>query len=201
MLITFSFIAVDFDGAFDRISRSLLIRKLIRFGAGTVFVACIASMYMCTDNVIFRNKDYVLYKLYSGIKQGLPLSPILFIFYINDIFDTFREIHGRCVENIFKLLHILVHADDVTLIAICRALSISKLCTLSKYCLINYIIPQVTKCKFSVINGTDSDKEPLRFGDSSLTLGNVDHLGILGSHISESGSLTADLELHMKKTI
>ena len=51
-------IAVDFHGAFDRISRSLLIRKLIRFGAGTIFVACIASMYMSTDNVIFRNKDY-----------------------------------------------------------------------------------------------------------------------------------------------
>ena len=34
-------ITADFDGAFDRISRSLLIRKLIRFGAGTVFVACI----------------------------------------------------------------------------------------------------------------------------------------------------------------
>ncbi len=192
-------IAVDFDGAFDRISRSLLIRKLISFGAGTIFVACIASMYMCTDNIIFRNKDYVTYMLYSGIKQGLPLSPILFIFYINDIFARFREIHGRCVDNIFKLLHLLVHADDVTLIAVSREMSISKLCTLATYCLLNHIIPQVTKCKFIVINGTDGDKEPLPFGDSLLKLDNVDHLEILGSHISELGRLDVDLELHMKK--
>ena len=38
------FIAIDFDGAFERVSRSILIRKLIRFGAGTVFVLCIASI-------------------------------------------------------------------------------------------------------------------------------------------------------------
>ena len=40
-------IAVDFDGAFDRVCRSLLIRKLIMFGAGIVFTSCIASIYMC----------------------------------------------------------------------------------------------------------------------------------------------------------
>ena len=59
----FFIIAFDFDGAFDRVSRSVLIRKLIKFGAGVVFVACVASMYMCTDNIIFRNKDYITFML------------------------------------------------------------------------------------------------------------------------------------------
>ena len=144
-----------------RISRSLLIRKLIQFGAGTIFVACIASMYMSTDNVIFRNKDYVMYTLYSGIKQGLPLSPILFIFYINDIFDFFRRIHGRCMENIYKLIHLLIYADDVTLLAVDRNGVIKKLQTLSEYCGLNYIIPQFIKCMFIVINGSEEDKMPL----------------------------------------
>ena len=190
-------VAADFDGAFDRISQSLMIRKLIRFGAGTVFVACIASMYMCTDNVIFRNKEYVMYKLLSGIKQGLPLSPLLFIFYINDIFDTFTRIHGRCTENIYQLIHLLVHADDVTLLATLRESAILKLQTLSEYCNLNYILPQFTKCMFIVINGSSEDKIPLPFGNSLLK--NVDHLEILGSHISQSGSLGDELELHMKK--
>ena len=190
-------IAADFDGAFDRISRSLLIRKLIRFGAGTIFVGCIASMYMCTDNVIFRDHDYITYKLFSGIKQGLPLSPILFIFYINDIFDFFISVHGRCLDNIHYLIHILVHADDVTLLAENRESAIAKVNSLCKYCQSNFIVPQKTKCKFSTINGTPSDNEPLPFGDTVLK--NVDHLEILGSHIAESGSLNDDLELHMKK--
>ena len=190
-------VAVDFDGAFDRISRSLLVRKLIRFGAGTIFVACIASMYMSTDNVIFRDKDYVMYTLYSGIKQGLPLSPILFIFYINDIFDTFRRIHRRCIEDIYKLIHLLIHADDVTLLAVNRDDVIKKLRTLSEYCGLNYIIPQFTKCMFIVVNGSKEDEIPLPFGDSMLK--HVGHLEILGSHIDENVSLVDELELHMKK--
>ena len=82
-------IAIDFDGAFDRVSRATLIRKLSLFGAGTIFTACLASIYMSTENVIFRDNSYVTYKLFSGIKQGLPSSPLLFLFYINDIFDFF----------------------------------------------------------------------------------------------------------------
>ena len=55
----------------------------------------------------------------------------------------------------------------------------------------------MTKCKFIAVNGDQDDIEPLPFGDSSLE--NVDHLEILGSHISASGLLQDELELHMTK--
>ena len=50
---------------------------------------------------------------------------------------------------------------------------------------------------FIVINGTPEDKKPLPFGNSLLK--NVSHLEILESHISQTGSLRDELELHMKK--
>ena len=190
-------IAADFDGAFDRISRSVLIQKLIKFGAGTVFVSCIASMYMSTDNIIFRGGEHVMYTLFSGIKQGLPLSPYLFIFYINDIFEVFEQTYGKLSTNVYKMIHILVHADDVTLIAVSRDGAIAKLRTLCDYCNQNYIVPQFTKCEFIVINGKQCDITELPFGNS--TLKHVNHLTILGSHISASGRLLDDLDLHMKK--
>ena len=86
-------IKIDFDGAFDLVSRSVLIRKLYKFGAGSIFVTCIASMYLNTNNVIFQGEDQIFLSLYAGIKQGLPLSPMLFLFHVNDIFAFFKNIY------------------------------------------------------------------------------------------------------------
>ena len=190
-------IAIDFDRAFDRVSRSLLIRKLILFGAGIVFVSCIASIYMRTDSIMFRNKEYMSYTLLSGIKQGLPLSPLLFIFYVNDIFDFFGSLFDNPVNIIYEKVHILMHADDATIIAANRERAQSKLNGLLTYCNLNYIIPQYKKCEFIVINGIDNDKVSLAFGNKNLK--HTEHMTILGSHLYSNGHLKDDLELHMKK--
>ena len=190
-------ISIDFDGAFDRVSRSVLIRKLCKFGAGTLFVTCIASMYLKTDNVIFQGDDHIVYTLYAGIKQGLPLSPLLFLFYINDIFCYFQNSYANsnACNSIFELIHLLVHADDATIIASTREKAVSKLRTLLEYCKQNWIIPQFSKCEFIAVNGMDEDVEPLPFGEKFLK--HVRHLNPLGSHLSATGKLVDDLKLHM----
>ena len=184
-------IAIDFDGAFDRISRSVLIRKLVLFGAGSLFVTCLASIYLHTDNIIFRHKDYMVYTLSAGIKQGLPLSPYIFLFYVDDIFAFFDGIYGTSVDIIYEIIHILLHADDATLLAHTRDLAVSKLRTLLQYCNINCIVPQYTKCEFMVINGNKKDKEPMEFGNRFIN--NTDSITLLGSHLSQSGNLMDDL--------
>ena len=94
------------------------------------------------DNILFRAKEYVTYKLWPSIKQGLPLSPVLFIFSVNDIFDMFEGIHGRYIDNNYKCIHLLVHADDVTMLAVERMNAFEQLRTLYSYCKLNHIIPQ-----------------------------------------------------------
>ena len=189
-------ISIDFDGAFDRVSRKILLQKLSRFGAGTVFILCIASMYLKTDNVIFQDDDHICYSLYAGIKQGLPLSPLLFLFYVNDIFPYFQNLYHNTTNNIYEIIHVLMHADDFTLTASTRSLATKKLQSLLEFCNVNAIIPQYTKCEFTVINGDENDAEPLTFGDRLLKY--VGHITLLGSHLTGKGTLFEDLKLHIK---
>ena len=189
-------ISIDFDGAFDRVSRSVLVRKLSKFGAGTLFVLCIASMYLKTDNIIFQNGETISYALYAGIKQGLPLSPLLFLFYVNDIFDYFEKLYQNVSNSIFDMVHMVMHADDATLLASTRQLAVRKLCSLMEFCKVNAILPQYSKCEFIVINGDDYDKEPLPFGAKLLV--HVQYITLLGSHCSSIGSIVEDLRLHMR---
>ena len=187
--------AVDFDGAFDRVRRSTLLRKLVRFGASAAFVFCLANLYSISKNIIYsNNNDSVSYLLYSGIKQGLPLSPYLFLFYIDDVFDYLDDKYKN--SDLLNRLHILIHADDANLLATTRQLMLEKIGYLLEFCRINSILLQASKCWFTVINGLLEDQTSLQVANNE-PVKYADHLEILGSHIS--GSLKMDLELHFKK--
>ena len=188
--------AIDFDGAFDRVKRSTLLKKLLLFGASSLFVHCLANLYSISGNTIYRNGASVTYMLHSGIKQGLPLSPYLFLFYINDVFDFLDGIFGTNNNNVLDNLHILIHADDANLIATTRELMLRKLKSMLKYCQLNSVVLQVTKCFFTVVNASSDDTLVLQITNKDA-VEYRDHLEILGSHISES--LTKDLALHFKK--
>ena len=191
----FFIVCVDFDGASDKISRHILFKTLQLFGVGTMFLFCIIAIYMYTDCIIYQKETNYAYHLMAGIIQGLLLSPWLFLFYINDIFDMFEGIYGT--DNFINALHLLIHADDTTILGTSRQIVESKIRTLIIYCKNNHIQLEISKCEFIVINGKDLDK-----ADFVLPRGiirNTEFITLLGSQISRTGKLKDDLNLHTKK--
>ena len=72
----------------------------------------------------------------------------------------------------------------------------TKLKSLLEFCNLNAIIPQYSKCEFTVINGDETDTEPLTFGNRLLK--HVRYITLLGSHITGLGTLKEDLKLHIQ---
>ena len=104
---------IDFKKAYDTVDRDLLLKRLKHLGINGLFLKNIASMYEKTKYSIKLSKGY-LDALNSnlGLKQGCPLSPILFNLYIDDIEYIFDE---QCDPIEFQGIHLshFLYADDL----------------------------------------------------------------------------------------
>ena len=91
--------------------------------------------------------DFML--LLAGIKQGAPPG-LLYIAYTMGIIDILKLKFNP--EPLINSFHMLMHADDILMLATLRRLAISKLRTLMGYCKENYIKLQLSKCAMMCIN-------------------------------------------------
>ena len=91
----------------------------------------------------------------------------------------------------------LVHADDILMLATSRKLAIDKIFALLKYCGENYIKLQITKCSFMCVNSS-SDEDQLPIAIEDLTLDVTSAEVYLGSVITNSAKFTDDMKADVK---
>lgn len=92
-LATYS-IFFDVTKAFDMILHELLLRKCDVIGVRGKFHQFVAALYE-DSMVAVHNEDGSVsppFKLMKGLRQGCPLSPLLFLIIINDLFDNCRSL-------------------------------------------------------------------------------------------------------------
>ena len=122
-------LALDWRKAFDSINVEAMLLALRRFGLPEEFVVMIAAIY---DKRFFQVRDCGMTsekrQQRSGIVQGCPLSPFLFILVMSvlmhDAYDLFLERTGVDVDE--DQLYDLLYADDTLLMGV-RADHVSKL--------------------------------------------------------------------------
>ena len=186
----------DLSKAFDRVSRFLLLKHLIKLGIGSVMFCSLACMYSTTKCVLKGfGKLSEVFQTYTGIRQGAPSSVILFIVFLDDIISRLKD---RCdPEPILRDLHCLLHADDTVIISTNREQFIHKCNVLleilkEKKMLLNY-----KKSAYFIINGDpDVDiKCALKLNSGWLVYKALQKY--LGTLFSDSGVLKDDVSLFL----
>lgn len=99
-------IYVDLSKAFDLIDHSVLFQKLSHYGIRGIGLDLIQSYLMYRRQMVcFNGTLSDDESITSGVPQGSILGPLLFLVYLNDIFDIPFPVH------------LVAYADDITMLA------------------------------------------------------------------------------------
>ena len=109
-------ISIDAEKAFDKIQHPFMIKTLQKAGTEGTFLNIIKFIYdKPTVNIILNGEELKAFPLKSGIRQGCPLSPLLFNTVLEVLATAVRaekEIKGIQIGKEVKLS---LSADDMIL--------------------------------------------------------------------------------------
>jgi hypothetical protein len=163
---------IDFEKAFDKVPRELLWSRLEERGVHGDMLRALRASY---DRVLLRVKVNgrlgPAFESKQGVKQGCPLSPTLFGFFIEVIADYLevkdRENNKRlrpqdCPKVGDRRIPLLLYADDLSLFATSRARLVEALAVLTKFCDAFGMRVNASKSELVVVHACPQRRDLLR---------------------------------------
>lgn len=195
---------VDFKKAFDLVPHEGLFAKCWKMGIRGSALGFIKKLY-AVSTARARSGTTVSdsFPVRRGVRQGCPLSPILFLIFINDIYEgapsgvTIPTWYGQMPRRCPGLLF----ADDEVTIAEDPAQLKEALCALDSWASTNAMKFGIHKCGIMTIRGNRSclDQAPISFTLSSQPVPIVEEYKYLGIMICSDLTFTRHIERRVQK--
>jgi len=107
---------LDFKKAFDSVEWSFILKALETFGFGSPLIQWIRTFYQNIQSCVVNNGHATpFFELERGVRQGCPLSAILFVVEVEFLADSIRN--DQSIEGIIikgKEHKISQYADDTS---------------------------------------------------------------------------------------
>ena len=193
---------IDFKKAYDTVDRNLLFDRLRQVGISGLFYKNIVEMYKNTRYSI-KTSNGCLEPILSnlGLRQGCPLSPMLFNLFIDDVADIFTnssELSPISLQG--KPINHFLYADDLVLVSESAIGLQSCLDKLGIYARDKSLTISIKKSKTMVFNSAGLFiKERFYIGGDALEP--VDSFCYLGFEVKPSGSTSHGASILIDKSL
>ena len=109
-------ISIDAEKAFDKIHHLFMIKMLQKMGIEGTYLNIVKAEYnKPMANIIFNGEKLKVFPLWSGTRQGCPLSPLLFNIVLEVLATAIREEKEIKEIQIRKEVKLSLFADDMIL--------------------------------------------------------------------------------------
>ena len=191
---------IDFKKAYDTVDRSLLFACLRQTGINGIFYRIIVEMYKDTNYSIKLKNGYLEpIKSNLGLRQGCPLSPMLFNLFIEDIMSIYAnptDTDPVLIQG--KIINHFLYADDLVLVSESTRGLQKCLDKLGIYAEKKSLTISIKKSKTMVFN-LPGHLIKESFQIKGMTLEPVDSFCYLGFEFKPSGSMTHGASILVEK--
>lgn len=178
---------IDFRKAFDLVYRNGIWFKLITNGVSCKMVNMLQAIYKSVKSCVkVKGSLSEFFDSYMGVKQGEPLSPLLFIFFINDMSTYLHDDTADLVTIEELQIFLLLFADDTVIFSYTKEGLQVLLNKLQDYCSKWGIVVNTDKTVVMVFKkGTRIENVELYYDNELLE--NVSKFTYLGVTLSFNG--------------
>ena len=146
---------LDFSKAYDMVDQTFLFEVLAEMNLGATFTSWVRLLYNSpVAHLLFNGTLGPAIRPTRGVKQGCPLSCLLFVFYLEPLGDMLRDQpqlgislpHGDTMTSIF-------FADDSTLLSKDLPAAVAQMAIVEEFCAVSGARLNPAKCQTLVLNG------------------------------------------------